>query len=339
MTIAVHTAVLGSGAAALAHTLFQARHGPVVLAGRSEACAPGVERVPAPLLTLLLELGVVPAELDVDGLTRARLVAWEDPAPSERFGPACAHLDRRALVEVLWDRVRDRPEIHVVPPVLRGFEVAFEGEGWAARRLVDATGRRALTATARVHPVPVWVATCCTVPRGNMDPTMQLAAAPTGYAYRLGSAHWLTVGWVGAGSPPLDGASLGNRIAREGVGWLADDVDLRDARVVRRAASVSIAVGREDRRVVPIGDAVLGRDALGSQGAAIGLSDARLAVGPAEGTEVADRHADGLERHLRHLAGMLTTCTHHRARPWLVYRRWVEQQRTGRSVRAIASAR
>lgn len=331
MTVAVDTAVLGSGAVALAHALFQAGHGPVVLAGQQAAALPAVERVPAPLLTLLLELGIVPAELDVDRLTRRRVVAWEDPSPDERDGPACAHVDRGALVDALWRRVRACPDVHVGRAVRHRSEITsvrrlgFEGPGWRARRLVDATGRRALTATRRVQPSPVWVATCCTVPRGDRDPTMRLAAGAGGYAYRLGSARWLTVGWVGPGAPPLDGAGVGQRIAREGAAWLTDGIDLRGAQIVRRVASIAVAAGARDPGVIAIGDAALGRDALASQGAAVGLSDARLAAGP--DPEVGRRHAEGLERHLDHLTGMLAACRHHRSQAWLVYRRWLEGQR------------
>ena len=314
-------AVLGSGAVALAAALFRARYGPVVLAGRpAEAAMPAVERVPAPLLTLLLELGVVPAELDVDRLTRDRVVAWEDPVPTARSGPACAHLDRTALVDALWRRVRECPEVRVVPPVRAPGDLD-------AARVVDATGRRALTAAQRAHPAPVWVATCCTVARGDLDPMMRLAASPTGYAYRLGSAQWLTVAWVGPGPPPADGAAVRRRIVDGGAGWLVGDVDLGQALVARRVASVAVAAPSEDTRVVAIGDAALGRDALASQGTAIGLSDARLAAGPdadrARRT-LGARHLDGLERHLRHLAGTLGSC-HHRAAPaWQSYRRWVD---------------
>ena len=331
MTIAVDTAVLGSGAVALAHALFQAGHGPVVLAGQQAAPLPAVERVPAPLLTLLLELGIVPAELDVDRLTRRRVVAWEDPSPDEREGPACAHLDRGALVDALWRRVRACPDVHVVPAVRHRSDVTsgrlgFEGPGWRAGRVADATGRRALTAARRIQPSPVWVATCCTAPRGDLDPTMRLAAGAGGYAYRLGSARWLTVGWVGPGAPPVDGAGLGDRITREGAGWLAEDVDLRGAQITRRVASVALPARAGDLELIAIGDAALGRDALASQGLAIGLSDARLAAGPDR--EVGRRHAEGLDRHLDHLSGMLAACRQHRSQAWLGYRSWLEKQRS-----------
>lgn len=326
MTLRVDTAVLGSGPVALAHALFQSRDGPVVLAARPEAPTAGVERVPAALLTLLLELGIVPGELDVDELSRARRVAWDAPSPVESRGPACAHLERTALVDALWRRVRDQPEIHLVPPIARRVDVALAGDGWAATRLVDATGRRAVTATARAHPVPVWVATCCTVPRQGGDPTMQLAAGPSGYAYRLGSARWLTVGWVSPNSPPRDGPGLTSRIALEGGGWLTEGIDLRDATVARRTASISITTLRDDPRTQPLADAALARDALASQGAAIGLSEARLAAEPGARAAMADRHREGIDRHLHHLISLLATCTHHHTQTWRSYASWVQHQ-------------
>ena len=333
MTLAVDTAVLGSGAVALAHALFRSRHGPVVLAGEETPLVPAVERVSAPLLTLLLELGVTPAELDVDRLARERNVAWEDATPSERLGPACAHVDRAALADALWRRVRQCPEVHVVGAVRRA---GLGGPGWTATRVVDATGRRALTCRARVHPPAVWVATCCTIPRGDLDPTMRLAAGPTGYAYRLGSARRLTVGWVGPGAPPPDGTAVSEQVAAEGAGWLTDGVELGGAQVVRRVASLAVPVEAGDGRVLAIGDAALARDALASQGTAIGLSDARLAAGGDGAAAVRRRHADGLQRHLDHLAGSLATVRHADAPAWLAYRRWLAELRAAPSMRGVS---
>lgn len=181
-----------------------------------------------------------------------------------------------------------------------------------------------------MQPAPVWIAASCTVPRGDADPAMRLAAGPGGYAYRLGSTRWLTLGWVGPGRPPRDGAGVADRVASEGAGWLSDDVDLSGATVLRRVASVSIAIGRDDPWTVRIGDAALVKDALASQGTSIGLSDARLAADADDAPALAalvNRRADGIERHLRHLGSMLATCAHRHARSWLVYRRWVEQLR------------
>ena len=80
--------------------------------------------------------------------------------------------------------------------------------------------------------------------------------------------------------------------------------------------------------MVAIGDAALGRDALASQGTAIGLSDTRLAAGPhPEREALSSRRSDGLDRHLRHLAGTLDACHHHEAPAWATYRRWVDNWR------------
>ena len=92
--------VLGSGPVALVHALFSARHRPVVLAAwRPAPTSPigpalGAESVPAPLLTLLLELGVHPGELDVEELHRQRLVAWEAAEVKRRPARASAHVER-----------------------------------------------------------------------------------------------------------------------------------------------------------------------------------------------------------------------------------------------------
>lgn len=329
----VETAVLGSGPVALAYALFTARTAPVILRCRRPATTvPAVESVPAPLLTLLLELGITPGELDVDHLTTTRLVAWETPAPVEQQSPACAHLNRAALTDALWRRIQDCPNVRVLPrepgPITSTPGGGFAGAGWTAARLIDATGRRAQTAHRHARPSPAWVATCHTLKRGDLDPTMRLAAGPTGYAYRLGSAPLLTIGWVAPGPPPRDTAQLRRRLEEEGAGWLTEDVDLQHGHCTRRVASLDIPAITPNPHIVPIGDAALTRDALASQGTSIGLSDARLAAGRATPHELEHRRLDGLNRHLRSLSGVLTTC-HHRSQPtWANYQHWLGQHLT-----------
>ncbi|MGI9000924.1 MAG: hypothetical protein ACR2GH_04590 [Pseudonocardia sp.] len=307
--------VLGSGPVALACALFAARSGTVLLAARPLAVQPAVESVPAALLTLLLELGVVPAELDVQELSRRRLVAWEHDEPEGRDSPACAQLERSALRGALWRRVRECPAIRVVAPAAR--------DSGDATRLVDATGRRAVTTAGHLRPPRPWIAASATVARGDADPTMRLAAGPTGYGYRLGSARWLTVGHVGPGPPPRDGHALRNRIEGLGTGWLTEGTALDGVATARRVASLSVPVAADNPRVVPIGDAALARDALASQGTSIGISDARLL---AEGYDIVGRIVDGRARHLRFLATALHSCRYRDAPVWRAYREWLADQ-------------
>lgn len=326
------TTVLGCGPVALAHALFAARHGPVVLAARSVPPRPGVESVPAAVLTLLLELGITPAELDVDRLDRGRLVAWEQAEPEARSSPACAQVDRAALVTALCRRIRCCPQIRMVDRLRAQAEDAVTG------RLVDATGRRAVTAHDHLRPRQPWVAASCTVPRRTFDPTMRLAAGAGGYAYRLGSASWLTVGWVGTGVPPRDADALRRRILDAGAGWLVEQVPLEAMPTTCRVASMSVPV-RGPGPVVALGDAALARDALASQGSSIGLSDARLAAGHAtSGENITQRAAEGRERHLQFLTGVLDSCRHRDAPAWSEYRQWVAHQCV-RGVRSAAGAR
>jgi hypothetical protein len=311
------TTVLGSGPVALAHALFAARHGPVVLAGRPVPPRPAVESVPAAVLTLLLELGITPTELDVDRLARGRLVAWEHAAVEPRSSPACGHLDRSALVTALWRRISCCRQIRVVAPLRAPLQDAVAG------RLVDATGRRAVTARDCIRPRQPWVAASCTFPRQALDPTLRLAAGPDGYAYRLGSASWLTVGWAGTVACPRDADGLRRRIIEAGAGWLIEHVSLAGMPTTRRIANLSIPL-RGPGPIIALGDAALARDALASQGGSLGLSDARLAAEPATtGGEITRRATDGYERHLRFLTGVLESCRHRDAPAWSEYRRWV----------------
>jgi 2-polyprenyl-6-methoxyphenol hydroxylase-like FAD-dependent oxidoreductase len=314
----VHT-VLGGGISALACALFAARHGPVRLLGRPGPTPRStVESVPAATLTLLLELGITPAELDVGELTRERTVAWDAAAPSTHTGPACAHIDRVALQAALWRRALAEPAISVLGRV----DPADVG-GCAGPGCVDATGRRAVTASAVLRPPRTWTAATVTVPTGGADRGLRLAAAPEGYAYRLGSTHWTTLGWVGPDRPPRDPVAICRRIGDAGAGWLlADLVVTASAPTHRRPAGLALPVACG--RSIPIGDAALTRDALASQGISIGLSDACLAAATsATSAASAARRVDAVRRHVRHLSGMVAVCRFAAAPAWAQYRDWL----------------
>jgi hypothetical protein len=265
-----------------------------------------------------------PAELDVDRLTRNRRVAWEDAEPAVPTGPACAHLDRAALHAALWERALRHPDIRMtgrcdVTPHGRVAEAPPRGLG----RVVDATGCRAVTALAVLRPPRTWTAATLTGPAGDADPGLHLAAAPDGYAYRLGSGRRVTVGWVGPDRPPRDAAALARRIVESGCGWLLAGLDLPTGPTVRRPAGLALPVAAAD--AVPVGDAALTRDALASQGLSLALSDACLAADPTVATAaLAARRADAVQRHLHHLRGTVGACRFAAAPAWARYGEWLD---------------
>jgi hypothetical protein len=272
-----------------------------------------MESVPAATLTLLLELGITPEELNVRGLSRERIVAWANSAPEQSDGPACAHIDTAALHRALFQRAATHPDITLARHGDRG----AIAPGW-----VDATGRRSLSADSHIRPPRAWIAALVTFRFAGPD-GLRLAAAHDGYAYRLGSAHCTTIGWVGPGSPPLTGAALQARIEESGTAWILGGSEIPSGiTTFRRAASAALPL--PSANAIPIGDAALTRDALASQGLSIGLSDACLVAEPTTTPlAMARRRADAIARHLRHLQGTVATCRHASAPCWSEYATWL----------------
>jgi hypothetical protein len=264
-------------------------------------------------LTLLLEIGITPEELDVRGLSRERVVAWANSDPQQFDGPACAYIDTGALHRALFQRASAHPAITLA----RHRERGAIARGW-----VDATGRRSLSAESHIRPPRAWIAALVTVRRAGRGP-LRLAAARDGYAYRLGSAQWTTIGWVGPGGPPLTGAALRARIVESGTAWILEDAEIpHGISTFRRAASAALPVPSAD--AIPIGDAALTRDALASQGLSIGLSDACVvADSTTTPLTMAGRRADAIARHLRHLQGTVAACAHASAPCWAEYAMWL----------------
>jgi len=335
--------VLGGGVAGVACALFAARLGPVRLYARPRTPAPALESVPAATLTLLLELGITPAELGVHRLTRERVVAWDSSTPVAHDGPACAHVDRSVLHNALWARVERDPAVTVTGSLDAALpEFGPAGPGW-----IDATGCRAVTAAAVHRPPRTWTAATVTVPL--TEPAgLRLAAAPDGYAYLVGGYRMVTVGWVGPGRPPRDAAELGSRIDTAGAGWLLDGTGLLDVpgspdhdglrpggdtvpaavSTVRRPAGLAIPVPAPGLGPISIGDAALTRDALASQGLSIGLSDACLAArSSTTPDELAARRADAARRHVKHLREMIESCRFAAAPAWAEYTAWLRPAR------------
>jgi hypothetical protein len=162
-----------------------------------------------------------------------------------------------------------------------------------------------------------------TLPAYGAAGSLQLASAPDGYAYRLGTADWLTIGWVGPARPPRIGAQLRQRITSAGAGWVLDDVAIADSCPTHRRPA-SAALPHPGAAAIPIGDAALARDALASQGLSIGLSDSCLVADPSvDRATMADRHRDALTRHLRHLHQTILDCRHRDQPCWSDYLDWL----------------
>jgi 2-polyprenyl-6-methoxyphenol hydroxylase-like FAD-dependent oxidoreductase len=311
--------VVGSGTTALAAALFAAHGGPVDLYSRTRtARSRSVESIPAAALTLLVELGITPDELDVAALTKQRIVAWQDSEPRVLDGPSCAHIDTAALHHALLRRAATNAAV----TFRAGLDPSSLRPGW-----VDATGRRAVSARRHIRPPRTWTAALVTVPSTDAG-ELRLAAAHDGYAYRLGSAHWTSIGWVGPDRPPLTGEELRARIETRGAGWLLGGAQIPDGLVTQRRPA-SAAVPEPSNAAVPVGDAALARDALASQGVSIGLSDACLVADP-ETTldDMTRRRKEAITRHFRHLAEMATTCRYAEALCWSEYLAWIGRATT-----------
>lgn len=142
-------------------------------------------------------------------------------------GPACAHIDTAAVRAALRRHIEADPAIAVIDRLLPA-DVRL---GW-----IDASGRRAITAPGHRRPPRTWTAATVTVQsRPETAADLQLAAAPDGYAYRLGSAHWTTIGWVGPHRALRDAADLRDRIEHAGAGGPA--VPIGDAALTRDAVA------------------------------------------------------------------------------------------------------
>jgi menaquinone-9 beta-reductase len=318
------TIIVGGGPVGLATALIAARYGSVlvVLAREpSSVAALRIDCVPAALLALFVELGIHPVELGASKVHDTRLLAWEGAPPDAVRGAATVHILRPLLEERLLARVRAIPaitveaaaDLHALPP---------------ARRVLDATGRRALTAERRRSPDNQSILRGIVL-RGSFSHAQQafrLASLPTGYAYRLGTADALMIGVVQgreqwrASSDPLD-TSL--RLA--GASWLTAGLDCGGAEgSIGGVASVQWSEG--DGQAIRIGDSALARDSLASQGIANGIS-AALALfesADSDGAYGQRLHAERVA-HLATLERLFASCMHCAHPFWRDYRLFVRR--------------
>lgn len=308
MTREFDVAVLGAGPVGLIAALQFARSGRTVAIAAKRLPAPdGAERVdavPASFLALLVELGINPIGIGADRLHRTRASAWLSATPQVSEGASTAHVERPALDIALLEAARRAGCAIRSDFKLDAGEVC--GRGWTAKRLIDATGRAAVTASRRFHTSKPWVARSFRAPVGMHHRGFAIAQLPQGYVYRLGASSTLAFGVVGRRDAVAGSFSDIARHLGAHAPWMLEDLppfaELRSGRAC--AASVQWSEGNGLR----IGDAALARDALSSQGIATGASEALQACamdGEDDRASIAARQREQRQVHLRSLLGVL----------------------------------
>jgi flavin-dependent dehydrogenase len=319
---------MGGGAAGLAAALVAAKKARTVLV-INRPPAPGgalrIDVIPARTLALLVELGIEPAAIGAERLHDGQGACWTTGTPQWSRGPQTAHIERPALELALFDAVRANGRIEIVTDGARpSFAKAFIGAGWRARHLIDATGRAAVTAQARIRPRPAWASRFFWTLRRAVraTPEFRIAALPNGYAYRLGSAQRIGIGLVGRGELlKSNAAGLARFMRHEAFKWLCQDMPpLRS--MLRGAAAVTSVQWTVPGGAAPVGDAAIARDPLSSQGLAASLSDALYAVAAITSADLnglRDRQAENLAAHLAYLDEQLMRCRYRDQPHWAAY--------------------
>jgi 2-polyprenyl-6-methoxyphenol hydroxylase-like FAD-dependent oxidoreductase len=315
--------VLGAGPVGSAAAIVLARRFEVTLdfwSGASDRPR-RVDALPLQTVAVLIELGVHPEEAGISERYETILSAWEEVSPKAVRGFPKVHVDRRRLDAALLARARRTPRVSLVKdPPLEAFDL-----------VVDATGRRALTASKVYRPGPAWVASVCSF-EGRFTPAQaafRIAALPDGYAYRLGSPETLTLGFVGPAPLLRQGEeALMTDLHDAGADWIL--AGLTNAAQISTgrggACSMQSAVSSRARL---LGDAAFAPDILAAQGLARGLADA-VALGdpgPRRQQDVPSRIA----AHRLSLRRAVARCTWRNSATWSIYRQGLLGQGQARS--------
>ena len=326
------TVVLGAGPAGLVAVLELSKRYSTTLLARQLPSAddpPRVEAVPASLLALFLDYGVHPRQIGVDQLHESRLIAWEHDEFTKSRAPVAAHVERPALDLALLNAVLMSGRVNIKPsPQASSFVSAIRAARNQQLRLIDATGRSAVSARQRMHPPQPWAARTFLTSRESCPAStgLRIFGLPAGYVYRLGSANYIVLGIVGRGQVITGDCIKIERYIREhragrvldGLPSMADMMPGRSS-----AASVQWTSGELGLR---IGDAALARDILSSQGLAAGISDALYAAAirsDDEETLFSIRQAQQRAAHLRSLGHSIASTRYREEQPWQEYAEFI----------------
>jgi hypothetical protein len=322
-----HTAVLGGGAVGIVAALCSARQFATVLIMRSNSepsAIPRIETLPAPMLSFLIDYGVHPRRIGVDRLYEIQHVAWECADPEIRRGHAMAHIDKAKLTSELSRLASRNLDIVIDPRGPSYGKNGWFGPQWSARRLIDATGRAAATATRRVTAPKPWVARpfwrAAPAPATMRD--FRIAALPNGYVYRMGSSE-VDALWIAGRGATLSASphAIEAAIIRAGAEWLLEGLPTLESLQSGRAFPVSVQWA-EGSAAIAVGDAALARDVLSSQGLAAGLSSACYGVAGESENDLAllQQHQFAERaRHLQSLAQLIAACRYADSVEWQQY--------------------
>jgi len=151
---------------------------------------------------------------------------------------------------------------------------------------------------------------------------LMVAAGTEGYAYRLANAATLTIGVVGRKDFVRGGSrQIVERIAAFAP-WLVRDIASADLQSGASGAASVQWSGADNVGGIRVGDASFARDALASQGLAMGFSDALKAIiQPDHGLRKSPR-ADEKKTillHCRRVVRQINSSTFRSAPPWIEY--------------------
>jgi flavin-dependent dehydrogenase len=271
------------------------------------------EAVPAALLALLIEFGVVPPFAGSWGTERWRRVGWSQPSPelvrSQTYAVVARPTVELALREAV---VRGHSlEVRKMLPTTK-LERNSASAGWVVDGrqfdfLVDASGRAAWSVRSTIRPPVLWrvQSWMCTSRRPRSRTCLEIAAFNDGYAFRLSNGASDHVGLVNANRQRFSWHQVQGMMREAGASWLCND--LRDAVTTPARPGIASAQGTADppeSDLLRVGDAAWVHDAVSSQGLAASLSQALYAAAAIDGgpLSVASFHRHQAHQWRVHLA-------------------------------------
>jgi hypothetical protein len=327
------TTIIGAGPAGLAAALGLVGRSAVRIVTPTLPAttdAPRVDMVPATFLAFLLELGVHPAQLGVRELHDARILAWSRAEPEVVHGNAFAHIERPALELALLAAVERHPRIRILAGSVSHARIQDEP-------VIDATGRRALSAMRTIGLPQPWLARVFSQ-RGSFDQADQafrMAALPAGYIYRMASPRLMTIGVVlSKNTVAMSARDIEQYVRSAGAGWVLPEIGSLASMPTGRGGVASVQWSIGSTGAHPVGDAALARDSLSAQGLCAGLSSAVSAVRTAEHSWCLQR--ERLQRHLEFLAATIAHSRFRSEAAWSNYLDFVRHERVAKPLAAIS---